>query len=725
MGDDENRTARPMLTLRGVFAGSVLVVAGIVAAVGYVALDGTQRTILEAAQQQRAAGAEHVAIGVRNELERAERALRELEAPIAAGAFDIGDPRVVEAALFAQVAADSRIAEATFTGARRTSFGPDGMSVLEPAGRFQVSVLRQGLGGAERIVTRRLTMEAGAFVLDVRERPPGSTLFEAAFARGDAPPDPTLHLTFATTASQRFHLRAIWSDLQWAEADLALPSESRRIEVTVQKAVETSGGELLGVVRVGMFTEEVDAIVRRHEGVSDAHRVFLFDDEGRLVTRLGDADRLTVQGDDLRIAPATLPEEIARALATKEAHALTQDGMRTTVAFDVGGRRYLGTFQALMRPTHWNVGVVVPEDAYTGELSRQRRRAIVVFAAVLALIAAIGLVTMRAIRRGLAEIVDGTGRVRAFDFAARRSTSPFRDVQEAMDGLERAKTVLRAIGKYVPISLVRQLFEANEEPALGGEPARIAMMFTDIEGFTSLSEVLPPTALAKALGAYLEAMTDAVEENEGTVDKFIGDAVMAIWNAPKTCTSPARKACEGVLRCLERTRDLYASDAWKGLAPMITRYGVHEDDVLVGHFGAPTRFSYTALGDGVNLAARLEGLCKQYGVITLVSEVVAKQVKDDHLLRHVDRVAVKGKSRAVEVYELIGRRGEEDAREAFIEPYERALDRYFARDFAGALAIVAPMTGDPPSVVLAKRCQSLVEVPPPESWDGVFVAKSK
>lgn len=714
-----------MLTLRGVFAGSVLVVAGVVASIGLLALDGTRRTILEAAERQRAAGAEHVALGVRGELERAERALREVEAPIAAGAIDLGDPRAVEVALFAQVASDPRIAEATFTGARRTGFGADGSSVLEPTGRFQISVLRHRDGAGERLLTRRLTQENGVFVLDVGARPVGSSLFAVPFERGPAPADPTTHLTFSTTASQRFRGRAIWSDLQWSEADLALPEASRRVEVTVQKAIENGAGDLLGVVRVGMFTEEVDAIVRRHEGVSDAHRVFLFDDDGRLVTRFADADRLTVVGDDLRMAPTSLPEEVARALSTQEAHTLAQDGAIAAVAFDVGGRRFLGTFQALVRPTHWNVGVVVPEDAYTGELSRQRRRAIGIFAAVLGGIALLGFVVLRALRRGLAEIVDRTGHVRAFDFAPRRSQSPFRDVQEAMDGLERAKTVLRAIGKYVPISLVRQLFEANEEPALGGEPARIAMMFTDIEGFTSLSEVLAPTALARALGAYLEAMTNGVEENEGTVDKFIGDAVMAIWNAPKKCASPAHKACEGVLRCIERTRELFASETWKGLSPLVTRYGVHEDDVLVGHFGAPTRFSYTALGDGVNLAARLEGLCKQYGVITLVSEVVAKQVRDAYVLRHVDRVAVKGKSRAVEVYELLGRQGEDDPRTRFVADYERALSHYFAREFAEALAIVEAMPEDPPSVVLGKRCRELMEKPPAEGWDGVFVAKSK
>ena len=259
--------------------------------------------------------------------------------------------------------------------------------------------------------------------------------------------------------------------------------------------------------------------------------------------------------------------------------------------------------------------------------------------------------------------------MRRFELEPAPTDAPLREVAEVMEGVERAKTSMRTLGKYVPMDLVRELYAANREPQLGGELVDLSMMFTDIEGFTGLSERLAPDALAVALGAYLEAMTAGVRSVDGTVDKFIGDAVMAFWNAPRRVPDHALRACRAVLACMKTTRALYASPAWEGLPPLFTRYGVHTARVLVGHFGAPERFSYTALGDGVNLAARLEPLCKQYGVAALVSEAVVAAVARDlgqggagggMAFRRIDKVAVKGKQQAVRGLRAAGRRAHPD-----------------------------------------------------------------
>ena len=226
-----------------------------------------------------------------------------------------------------------------------------------------------------------------------------------------------------------------------------------------------------------------------------------------------------------------------------------------------------------------------------------------------------------------------------------------------MDGLERAKTAMRALGKYVPIDLVQELYAANREPALGGEPRDLSLLFTDIRGFTTIAEGIAPDVLAPALGRYLEAMIAGVHSTGGTIDKFTGDGLMAFWNAPSMAPDHARRACEAVLACLETTDALFASEAWAGLPPLFTRFGLHVDEVLVGHFGAPDRLSYTAMGDGVNLASRLEGLGKQYGVATLASEAIVARTEGAFVFRRVDLVAVKGKTKGVAVYELLGRAG--------------------------------------------------------------------
>jgi adenylate cyclase len=175
---------------------------------------------------------------------------------------------------------------------------------------------------------------------------------------------------------------------------------------------------------------------------------------------------------------------------------------------------------------------------------------------------------------------------------------------------------------------------------------------------------------------------------------------------------------------MEATRALYASKAWAGLPPLTTRFGLHHARVMVGHFGAPTRISYTALGDGVNVAARLEPLCKQYGVTTLVSESIVEEAKDDFVFRRIDRVAVKGKSRGLDVYELLGPAG--TTKGPRFERYEEAFDAYLAREFARAATILEPLRSeDPPSAVLHARCKELGTRPPAEGWTGVHVAASK
>ena len=159
---------------------------------------------------------------------------------------------------------------------------------------------------------------------------------------------------------------------------------------------------------------------------------------------------------------------------------------------------------------------------------------------------------------------------------------------------------------------------------------------------------------------------------------------------------------------------------------MVTRFGLHTARVLVGHFGAPMRLSYTALGDGVNLAARLEPLCKQYGVVCLVSESTVAASGGEFVFRRIDRVAVKGKTRGVDVFELLGAAGDDLPKLATARRYEVAFEAYLARGFMRAAQLLRLQVDcDPPSAVLAARCRDFEIRPPPDDWDGVYVAHSK
>jgi adenylate cyclase len=386
---------------------------------------------------------------------------------------------------------------------------------------------------------------------------------------------------------------------------------------------------------------------------------------------------------------------------------------------------YLVRFLPLAGTQYWVLGVVGAQNDFLGGLIEARTRLLGAALLVMAIILAGGALTLRAVQHGLKRVVRVTAKMREFDFAPTPAIAPFRDLRSVMESLEQAKTAMRAMGKYVPIDLVRDLYEMNHEPMLGGEIRDLSIMFTDIAGFTTISETLSADHLAAALGFYLNVVTSVIHDCGGTIDKFIGDSVMTLWNAPRLCADHPMKACAAALACRDATAKLFASELWQGLAPWATRFGLHHDRVMVGHFGSPDRLSYTALGDGVNLASRLEGLNKQYGTAIIASESIVQEASGAYSFRLLDRVAVKGKKQGVQVYELLGPVGLDGARGDHVLAYEAALRLYWERDFAGALKIFQSHPDDPPSAILAQRCRALMLLPPSPDWEGVFISMVK
>jgi adenylate cyclase len=698
---------RPKPTLTQVFALTFATVAVVVALLFGAMIVWAGRAVVERSETLREAAAARVDARIRHDLGEAADVVSDVEQGLRTEAIDARTPDAVEAPLFALLLDHPNIADVTLT----------------TADRWQVSLFRVSPVPGAPIDTRTVERDGDGFVARVRARGPGGKVSVGVVTRERAT-DPTAHPTYETTVSPGIYGKAIWSDLHYSELDQALPERARRVVVTVQKAIDDATAKPAGVVRVGLLASTVDSIAstRVEEGVAeDAHRVFLCDAGGRLLTRARDGDRLASFDGDLRVVPDGLAPEMARALASPLLRAVSPARPVASEAFVVAGRRYLLTLRALDRTQGWIAAILVPEAQYTRDLRAllDRVAAIDAMGAVCALLG--GAFVLARVRSGLRRLLDTTARMRSFDLAPDPRPTALRDVEEVVQGLERAKTAMRALGKYVPMDLVRELNASNREPVLGGALANLTLMFTDIQGFTELSERIPPAELAQALGHYLEAMTTAIRATGGMVDKFIGDSVMALWNAPAPIDGHATRACRAALACGEATARLYASDAWRGLPPLVTRFGIHSDRVLVGHFGTPERFNYTALGDGVNLASRLESLCKQYGVTRTVSEAVELEARGEFAFRKLDRVAVKGKSHAVVIFELL-----DAARGPEVDAYEAALEHYFARRFREAITALTPFAeADPPSQVLLDRCRVFAESPPPPGWDGVWVARSK
>ncbi len=720
------------LTLGQVFVLATAA-AAVIIAVGLASfVRSAHHVMLQSARRQNELEARHVETRVLNELERARRVLDDVERSIRAGAVNVDAPAHLEPALFMAMLDDARLEEVAFTRAALRGWKADGEPILAPPTpetHWQLSLYREADGGID---TRTTKPTDGAFASVSRRRTPGAHIESGATSTPEQANDPAAHDTFSVIAAKQRVGQAIWSDLHWSELDQLRKPGERRLVLTVQKAIQDEKGKFLGVLRVGVETRELDAITRDDPD----HRVVLAaardDKKGiGLVARVDPSDHVELlENRDLRFVSDHPPPEVAALFDSALVKGLDPEKPSADGDLVNSGRTWLTTIRPLELgrggTAGWLVAILVPEDHYTQDLVAIERRLLVAFCVVLTAILAIGALTLGAVRRGLARVVAQTSKMRSFDFEPAHDASVFRDVEDVMTGLERAKTVVRAMGKYVPIDLVRRLYETNEEPRLGGELDDVSLMFTDIEGFTSLSEKLAPDALAEKLGEYLEAMTVAIESTGGTIDKYIGDAVMAIWNAPTHVDGHPKRACRAALACMEAAKKLYASPSWNGLPALVTRFGLHRARVMVGHFGAPTRLSYTALGDGVNLAARLEPLCKQYGVVALASEAIVESAGDEFVFRRIDRVAVKGKTQGIDVYELLGRRGEALPQLERCRLYERAFDAYLARDFDRALALLEPQVReDPPSAVLADRCRVMRDAPPPVDWAGIHVARSK
>lgn len=285
----------------------------------------------------------------------------------------------------------------------------------------------------------------------------------------------------------------------------------------------------------------------------------------------------------------------------------------------------------------------------------------------------------------------------------------------------KGRYLKKAFSNYVSAELVANIMKHPDALKLGGEKREVSILFSDIRGFTAFSERLSPEELVKLLNEYLSPMTRIVMEERGTLDKYIGDAIMALYNAPLDVDEHPTHACRTAARMIARLAELNAGFTRREMLNIEVGIGINTGDAIVGNMGADIRFDYTAIGDNVNLASRLEGLNKYYGTHILVSETTRRRVHDDSMrFREIDIVRVKGKQQPIAIYELMT--GQVD----FKGEFEKGLKLYRKREFDQALALFSSLSdNDPPSRLYAERCREFLAAPPPVEWDGVFTARSK
>lgn len=292
---------------------------------------------------------------------------------------------------------------------------------------------------------------------------------------------------------------------------------------------------------------------------------------------------------------------------------------------------------------------------------------------------------------------------------------------------KQRKEISDAFSKYVSKVLVDELMKHPEKLRLGGERREITVLFSDIRGFTTVSEKLTPEQLVHLLNEYLTAMTDIIMKNMGLVDKYMGDAIMAFWNAPLDEPNHVELASVTCLEMIQELKKLQEKWAKENIPVLDIGVGLSTGEAVVGNMGSQKRFSYTAMGDIVNLGSRLEGLNKEYGTHVIISHHTYKHIMNKFLTRRLDFVKVKGKKVAIEIYELIGKDGNEKLKK-FIKTYENSLEFYKKQKFDDAIKEfkkALSLKEDKACEVMIGRCNYFKLHKPENDWDGSWEMKTK
>jgi adenylate cyclase len=394
--------------------------------------------------------------------------------------------------------------------------------------------------------------------------------------------------------------------------------------------------------------------------------------------------------------------------------------------FDYAGDRWIGSARAFPvdKKLSWYVAAAAPEKDFTGPLDRITRTAVLFSALAVAVAVLLGAWLAQTIARPLARIASEMERAGNFeiDESAPPVASRFKEINAMDRALLAMKGGLRSFGAYVPRDLVRAVLASGDRAVLGGKTKELTIFFSDLAGFTTLSETMKPDQLVELLGGYFDAMTQVIQERGGTIDKFIGDAIMAFWNAPSDTPEHAKRAVEAALACQSKLDEMRKKDP--RLAGLKARIGIATGDVLVGNIGASDRMNYTVMGDCANLASRLEGLNKAYGTPVMIAEATFESAKI--CARPIDVVAVKGRVKGVRVYEPLEKN---EDNEKFAAICTRALDAYLARDFAGAAKAwseaLAMRPNDEASKTMRSRALDYEANAPPADWGGAHVMTEK
>jgi adenylate cyclase len=396
--------------------------------------------------------------------------------------------------------------------------------------------------------------------------------------------------------------------------------------------------------------------------------------------------------------------------------------------FDVDGSEYVGNIKSILPGTSrdWYLCLYVPEKVLFSNAYWAFYLAIGILAAVMVISVILSFVLARSASRPIESLVLLSQKIGKLDFTHKvRADSNIIEIKNLSHSMNLMQIGLQAFTQYLPKDVLKSLFDTGTGAIPGGKEKDVVIIFADIVNFTHYSESLAPNDLVLQLNEYLGCFSSVIIRNEGTVDKYIGDAVMAYWNAPLDCDDYAFKACKTAIQGLDNLSFLQKEWARLNKPVFKARVGINTGNVVLGNIGTEEHLSYTVIGDNVNLASRLEGLNKVYDTTIMISDATLKACGDRLVSRPIDLVGVKGKDKKIMVHELMGLTNETSSKIVnFCSDFKTAFAAYVKKDWPVGLSLFQKLASENPDDKLCQiyvdRCKDYQQNPPDASWDGGY-----
>lgn len=493
--------------------------------------------------------------------------------------------------------------------------------------------------------------------------------------------------------------------------------------ITVACPIYNKDKTLKGVVAADITLDRLSEFIKAL-AISKNSLALIIDDTGKLVAYSAPAKMTSVNhGTITRLAPHEL--KIAELTAGLRRY---QDNPEPAFSYDVQGTKYLGCFARFPDnfDKKWLFAVIAPEDDFLGPMkdTLHRTMGLSLLGLIIAVIAAFLLA--RQISRPIEKLAQEIMKIKNFELDNEVPiNSHIHEIQEIDAAVNAMKNSFRAFKLYVPSTLVKQLIDSGEKVTIGGKDRELTVFFSDIANFTMISENISPKELMTQLSDYFDIMTRLIEAECGTVDKFIGDAVMAFWGAPISHEEHAIMACRAALKSQQVISEFNKNWQAEDKYPFLTRMGIHTGHMIVGNMGSRQRMNYSVMGDGVNLASRLEMLNKIYNTSIIISNGTHRYIHRQFITRTIDQITVKGKSQSVVIYELMAEVNTLEAERLtpLAEQFKLAYALYLKRDWQLAKrqfeAILEDYPEDKPSIIYIERCDNFIVNEPDASWSGI------